>query len=139
MEFGVEKCAVLTVSKGKMAKSDGIVLANQIMEGLKADDSYNYLGLIQADGIKHHEMKENSKQYHRWVRKILETELNGGNIITGKNTWATSLLRYSRKLWTMHQALNRKSDVARIYLSRNEGRRGIISSEATVKLAIPGF
>ena len=39
----------------------------------------------------------------------------------------------------MHQALNRKSDVARIYLSRNEGRRGIISSEATVKLAIPGF
>ena len=62
MEFGVEKCAVLTVSKGKMAKSDGIVLANQIMEGLKADDSYNYLGLIQADGKKHHEMKENSKQ-----------------------------------------------------------------------------
>ena len=75
------------------------------------------------------------------MRKILETKLNGGNIITGIKTWAISLLRYSsafldwtgaelqqmdrrtRKLITMHQALNSKSVVARIYLSRKEGGR----------------
>ena len=36
----------------------------------------------------------------------------------------------------MHRALNPKSDVARIYLSRKEGGRGLISVEDTLKLAI---
>ena len=73
-------------------------------------------------------------EYYRRVRKILETKLNGGNIITGINTWAVSLLRYfaafldwieaeleqmnmrTRKLMTIHQPLNLKSDAVRIYL-----------------------
>ena len=73
-------------------------------------------------------------EYYRRVRKILETKLNDGNIITGINTWAVSLLRYSatfldwveaeleqmnrriRKLMTIHQPLNPKSDAVRIYL-----------------------
>ena len=80
--------------------------------------------------------------------------MNGGNNITGINTWAISLLRHSAALlnWTgaeleqmdrrtrkMHQALNPKSDIARIYLSRKEGGRGLISVEDTVKLAILRF
>ena len=108
--------------------------------------------------MKHHEMKEKVKTgYYRRVRKILETKLNGGNIITGINTWAISLLRYSaafldctgaeleqvdgrtRKLMTIHRALNPKIDLARIYLSRKEGGRGLISVEDTVKLAILGL
>ena len=37
--------------------------------------------------MKHHEMKEKVKtEYCRQVRKILETKLNGVNIITGINT-----------------------------------------------------
>ena len=72
------------------------------------------------------------------------------------NTWAISLLRYSaafldytgakleqmdrktRKLMTMHQALNPKTDRAKIYLSR-KGGRGLIIVEDTVKLAILGL
>ena len=92
--------------------------------------------------MKHHEMKEKVKtEYYRQVTKILETKLNGGNIIAGINTWAISLLRYSaafldwtgakleqinrrtRKLMTMHQVLNPKSDVARIYLSRKQEKK----------------
>ena len=96
MEFEVEKRAVLTMKKGKMANSDGIALPNKTtIKGLKDGDSYNYLGVIQAGVMKHHEMKEKVKtEYYRRVRKILQTKLNGGNIITGKNTWAISLLRY---------------------------------------------
>ena len=156
MEFGVEKCAILTMKKGKMASSDGIALPNKATtKRLKEDDSYKYLGVIQADGKKHHERKEKVKiEYYRRVRKILETKLNGGNI-TGINIGAISLLRYSaafldwsgaeleqihwrtRQLMTMHQALNPKSGIARIYLS-SKGGRGIISVEDTVKLAILG-
>ena len=40
---------------------------------------------------------------------------------------------------TMHQALNPKSDVSRICVSRIEGERGLISVEDTVKLAILGL
>ena len=41
-------------------------------------------------------MKEKvADEYLRIVRKILESKLNGGNIIKGLNTWTVSLLRYS--------------------------------------------
>ena len=108
--------------------------------------------------MRHHEMKEKVKtEYYRRVRRILETKLIGRNIIIGINTKAVSLLRYSaafldwtgaklkqmdrrtRKLMTIHWALNPKSDVARIYLSRKEGGRGLVSVEDTVKLAILGL
>ena len=103
--------------------------------------------VIKTGGMKHHEMKEKVEtECYRQVRKILETKLNGGNIITEINTWAISLLRYSafldwtgakseqmirrtRKLMTMHQVLKPKSDVGRIFLSRKEGGRGLISVE----------
>ena len=39
----------------------------------------------------------------------------------------------TRKLMTMHQALNPKIDVARIYLSRKEGGRGLIIIEDTIE------
>ena len=40
MEFGVEKCAVLTMKKGKMANSERIAFPNKTtMKGLKEGDS----------------------------------------------------------------------------------------------------
>ena len=40
---------------------------------------------------------------------------------------------------TVYQALNAGSDVARTYFYRKEGRKGLISVEETVKLAIIGL
>ena len=66
MEFGVEKCAVLTMKKGKMANSDGIALPNKTMKGLKDGGSYKYLRVIQAEGMKHDEMKKKVKtEYYK--------------------------------------------------------------------------
>ena len=65
IEIGVGKCAVLTMKKGNMANSDRIALPNKAtMKGLKEGGSCKYLGLIQADGIIHHEMKEKIKTEH---------------------------------------------------------------------------
>ena len=76
---------------------------------------------------------------------------------TGINTWANSLLRHSaafldwtgaelkqmdsrtRKLMTTYRGLNPKCDVAKMYLSRKGGGRGLISVENTVKLTILGL
>ena len=97
------------------------------------------------------------KEYLRRVRKVLESKLNGGNLIKAINTWAVSLLRYSaafidwnmaelekldrrtRKLMTMHGALHPKSDVDRLYIPRKEGGRGLQSVEDTVAIAIAGL
>ena len=66
------------------------------MNGLIEGAAYKYLGVIQADQIRYTEMKENGKtEYLRIAHKVLETNLNGGNIIKGINIWAVSLLRYS--------------------------------------------
>ena len=55
MEYGVEKCAVLTVKKRKMANSDGMALLNKTtIERLKEGDNYKYLGVMLADATEHH-------------------------------------------------------------------------------------
>ena len=98
-----------------------------------------------------------SKEYIRRLRKVLKSELNGGNLVCGVNTWAVSLLRYSaafvswrkseleatdrktRMLFTMYEALHPKSDIDRLYIPRKEGGRGLISIEDCVVLAIRGL
>ena len=44
-------------------------------------------------------------EYPRRVHKVLDTKLNGGNIIKGINKWAVSLLRYSTAIidWKLHK------------------------------------
>ena len=45
----------------------------------------------------------------------------------------------TRKLFTIYGALHRKSDVDRLYVSRKEGGRGLISTEDCVELPIRGL
>ena len=61
------------MKKGKMTNSDGMALLNKTTtKGHKEGDSQKYLGVIQANGTKHHEMQEKVKtKYYRQVRKIL--------------------------------------------------------------------
>ena len=159
MEFGLEKCASLVMKRGKIVESDGITLPDdKMIRNLKEDERYKYLGVQELDDIKTSEMKERvSKEYKRRVRKVLETKLNGNNIIKAINTWAVSVVRYSapfldwrkeeiqeldrrtRKLMTMHKALYPKSNVDRLYISRNEGGRGLISVEDTIETSKIGL
>ena len=98
-----------------------------------------------------------SKEYIRRLRKVLNSKLNGGNLVCGVNAWTASLLTYSaafvswrkselqaidrktRKLFTIYGALHPKSDVDRLYIPRKEGGRGLISIEDCVELAIRGL
>ena len=48
-----------------------------------------------VDKFLEKKMKLNvSKEYIR-LRKVLESKLNGGNLVCGVNIWAVSLLRFS--------------------------------------------
>ena len=87
----------------------------------------------------------------------MKSNLNDENLVSGVNTWAVSLLRYSvavvswrknkmqpidrgtRKLFTIHGALDPKSDVDRLYIPRKKGGRGLISIEDIIELAVRGL
>ena len=53
MEFGLDKCATLAIIKGKVTETQGMNLPNNNIKGLNLDDTYKYLGILQADDIKH--------------------------------------------------------------------------------------
>ena len=97
MEFGIEKCAMLVMDKGKIVKSVGVELTHgKVMKSLQEGESYKYLGILEADESLEEKTKLNfSKEYIRRIRKVLKSKLNDGNLVRGVDTWAVSLLRYS--------------------------------------------
>ena len=58
MEFGLPKCGVLIMKREKVVKSEGISMPNGKMLKNIEEGGYKYLGILEADGVKHEEMKE---------------------------------------------------------------------------------
>ena len=153
MKFGLQKCATLVMKRGKKIEDEGISMPDgQLLQDL-GEESYKYLGILEADRIKMEDMKEKvRKEYYRRIRKVLESKLNGGNVIKAMNTWAVAAVRYTagildwtvnelremdrktRKLMTINRALHPKADVDRLYVSRDEGGRGMVSIEECVRI-----
>ena len=87
-------------------------------------------------------------------QEVMETELDSGDVFTAIKTWAVSVVRYSaaflgrsrlplekidtrtRKLLTMPNGFQPKSNVNRLYLSRSESSRGLTGVQDTVETAI---
>ena len=156
MEFGIEKCAMLVMKSGKQHMTDGMELPNHdTIRMLEKNETYKYLGILEADTIKQVQMKDMiRKEYLRRTRKLLETKLSSRNLIKRINTSAVPLVRYSgpflkwtreelkqtdqrtSKLMTMHKALHPRDDVDGLYVSRKEGGRGLASIEDTVDASI---
>ena len=152
MEFGLKKCGVVTLKKGKLVKFDGIYLPNHEIMKEVDEKGYTYLGILELDQIKEHIMKNKvTAEYKRRLRLILKSKLNGKNKMQAINTWAVALLRYgagiinwkvaelkkidrtTRKTLTMYGAFHPKSDIDRLYLKRKHGGRGLISIETCVR------
>ena len=152
MELGLKKCGVVILKEGKLVKFDGIHLPNQEIMKEVDENGYTYLGILELDEIKEHEMKNKvTAEYKRRLRLILKSKLNCENKIQAINTWVVALLRYgagiinwkvdalkkmdrtTRKTLTMYGALHPKSDIDRLYLKRKHGGRGLISIETCVR------
>ena len=152
MKFGIKRCGVIIMNRGKIKSTDGIELPSgqkirEIEEG-----GYKYMGILEYNRVKEQEMKYKFRnEYSRRIKLILKSKLNGRNKIMALNTWAVSILRYgagilkwsknelqemdrkTRKLMTMNKELLPRSDVARLYVSRKNGGRGLTGCENSVK------
>ena len=149
MEFGISKCGILLMKRGKLAKIDGITVpTGEKIEDIDQDKGYKYLGILEADGIKSSEIKTNiKKEYLRRLKLILKSSLNSRNTISAIISRAISVIRYSagivswnvdemkelgrktRKMLTLHYMFAKKGDVDRLYVSRKEGGRSLIRVE----------
>ena len=107
--------------------------------------------MLEYDKVKEKEMKtEFLREYRRRIRLILISKLNVKNKISAIDSWAIVILKYkagllewilelreldrkTRKLLTMHKGLYSKSDVDRLYVSRKEGGRGLVSCQSTIR------
>ena len=58
MQIGVNQCNIVAMGRGCFIQSDGIVLSSgDIIQYLSPVDVYKYLGVLEADTIKHQQMK----------------------------------------------------------------------------------
>ena len=144
MKLGLNKCATLAITKGKVTETEGMNLHYNNIIGLNLDETYKYLGILQTDEFKHTQVKKKTlSKYNKRVRKILKSKLNGGNIIKAFNSWAVPVVRYTagiidwtqaeledldrktRTLMSAQHALHPQSDVNRLYLPRQADGRGL--------------
>ena len=157
MQFGIKKCRVLIMERGKIIRTDGIELPDgQHMKDI-AETGYTYLGILETDKINNKEMKGMfSREYLQWLRLILRSKLNGRNKIMAVNTWAASVMRYgagilkwntyelksldrTRKFMKIHEPIYAKSDIDRVYISKQMGGRGLISCERCIRMEENNF
>ena len=52
MEFGIKKCGILTMKRGKIVKSEGIKLTDVDVMKQVEQEGYTYLGIIKLDMVK---------------------------------------------------------------------------------------
>ena len=99
MEFGIEKYAMLLRKSCIRYLTAGMELPNQD----KKNETYNYLGIVEADTIKQEQMKDKiQKEYLRRTRNLLDAKHSSKNLIKAIITWAVQLVRYSEPFlkWT---------------------------------------
>ena len=72
MKFGIEKCAVLVLKRGRLAQSEGIRLPDETtMRAMRESEGYKYLGVLEADGMLHDTMKKKiGKEYLAGLEKF---------------------------------------------------------------------
>ena len=152
MEFGFEKCAMLSIKNGVKVKSVGITVPSGEMIREVDEQGYKYLGVLQDCKIKNKEMKDLVREeYLRRVKAVARSKLYARNLMTAINVWAVSVVRYSagvldwtkaelyrmdvktRKILTMNGIFHKTGNVDRLYMKRNEGGRGLMSVEDCVR------
>ena len=114
---------------------------------MNGDESYKYLGVLQADKILHEKAKVRAKkEYFDRVRGILSTGVSASNTTSSIRAFAMPILRYgfgvikwtqaelrnidckTRKILYKHKFHHPKSDIHRLYLSRSKGGRGLVGA-----------
>ena len=155
MKFGLDKCATVTIERGKFKKSEGINLQELTIRPLDEGETYKYLGIEETNQIDHQKMRKMHKEgYVKVLKMILKTKLTPKNKILAINQIAIPKIQYSfgiidwpqheinsidistRKLLCQYKAFYKDQSHARLYIPRAKGGMGLIEIDATYKATI---
>ena len=133
LKFGIDKCDVLAMKRGKEVECNGIELQNGEEISQIGEERCKHLGVLEKRDICQ-EMKENiRKEYFKKLRATLKSKLNAKHVSQATNTWVVPTIRYSadiiewtkedvkemdqkpRKIITMYGGLHPRSNVERLY------------------------
>ena len=92
------------MKSGKQYLTDGMELPDQDkIRTLGENETYKYLGIVEADAIKQLEMKNKiKKEYLRRSRKLHETKQSHRNLLKWISTWDISIFTNpfrSERIW----------------------------------------
>jgi hypothetical protein len=150
MEFGIQKCKMLHIWRGKWKNEESTeTLNNEIIDNMAQEETYKYLGFRQNTKLDHKAIKTQlTKQYETRLKQILTSKLNSKNTYKAINTYAVPLLTYSfgvirwtdtdldglnrltRTTMTKYKNHHPKACTERLYLPRDLGGRGMIDIKA---------
>ena len=87
MAFGIRKCGVIIMNRGKVKSTEGLELPSGGKIREIEEDGYKYLGILECDRVKEQEMKDKFRnEYFRRVKLILKSKLKKQNFnIRGNN------------------------------------------------------
>ena len=146
MSFGLNKCAKLSIRRGKISQVPPTTLWDgSVIEMLLDGKYYCYLGTEEDNRPASEYIKKRLiREYRRRLKQALKTKLNAGNLVRLINMYAVSVFSYSfgvipwsrqellaadrvtRKMMTIYRCHHPKASVERLYLSRQSGGRGLI-------------
>ena len=72
MRFGIDKCRVLAMRRGKEPECEGITIRSGEVLDIIDDDGYKYLGIMERSDICQEEMKSSVKaEYFKRARSAI--------------------------------------------------------------------
>ena len=96
MKFGIDKCGVLAMKRGKEVECNGIELENGEEISQIGEEGYKYLGILEKGDIFQEEIRENMrKEYFKILRATLKSKLNAKHVFQAINTRVMPTVRYS--------------------------------------------
>ena len=80
MEFGIKKCGVACIKRGKLSKAERLRLHSGKVIKEVTEEGYKYLGILELDKVKDQEMKQEfSAECMRRLKIIMKSKLHGRN------------------------------------------------------------
>ena len=109
LTFGLDKCAKLSVVRGKLKPAgDAVLLAGINIGELSVGETYKYLGLFEAEGLDCSGSKTILEVYLKRLSLIWKSYLSGPRKVRATNSFCVPLLSYGFGIipWTKKRLLS---------------------------------
>ena len=155
MKFGLDKCATVSLEKGKFKKREGFDLQDMSIRTLEENETYKYLGIEENNQIDHAKMRKMHRDcYTNALKLVLKSKLSAKNKILCINMMIIPKIQYSfgiidwpqfeinkidiltRKLLADHKIFYKDQSHARLYIPRAKGGMGLIEVDASHKASV---